>query len=196
MSQFEVIRDIGETLKELLKSSFKAAGFTTVTVSNERPKKDNIKSLPTLSCYMYHVAFAPGYKERTDHLVTTYSKDGRLVEYYQDAPAYLHAMYILSVFGNTPNEENMLLGLTVKTLLENSILTGDKLKGESFYPDDKLNIFPNLQADFNESLAFWRSLNEEVRPSLFYYVKFRIESERRSDELTRVTGRDLAVQPP
>lgn len=105
-------------------------------------------------------------------------------------------MYILSVFGNTPNEENMLLGLTVKTLLENSILTGDKLKGESFYPDDKLNIFPNLQADFNESLAFWRSLNEEVRPSLFYYVKFRIESERRSDELTRVTGRDLAVQPP
>ncbi|MBM4395484.1 MAG: DUF4255 domain-containing protein [Deltaproteobacteria bacterium] len=196
MSQFEVIRDIGESLKELLKASFKAAGFTTVTVSNERPKKDNIKSLPTLNAYMYHVTFAPGFKERTDHLVTTYSKDGKLVEYYQDAPAYLHAQFILSVFGNTPNEENLLLGLTVKTLLENSILTGELLKGESFYPDDKINVFPNLQADFNESLAFWRSLNEEVRPSLFYYAKFRIESERRSDELARVTGRDLAVRVP
>jgi len=36
-------------------------------------------------------------------------------------------------------------------------------------------------------------LNEEVRPSLFYYVKFRVESDRRSSELRRVLGRDLAV---
>jgi len=196
MSQFEVIRDIGESLKELFKASFKNTGFTTVTVSNDKPKKDNIKSLPTLNFYLYHVAFAPGYKERTDQLVTTYSKDGRLVEFYQDAPCYLHAQYIVSVFGNSPSEENLLLGLTVKTFLENPVMFGDLLKGDSFYPDDKLNVFPNLQADFNESLAFWRSLNEEVRPSLFYYVKFRIESDRRSDELARVTGRDLAVRLP
>ena len=73
---------------------------------------------------------------------------------------------------------------------------GDVLKGDSFLPDDKLNIYPNLQTDFNDSLSFWRSLNEEVRPSLFYYVKFRIESDRRSDDLTRVTGRDLALRKP
>jgi len=193
MSQFEVVRDIGESLKELLKDSFKSAGFTTVTVSNERPKKDNIKSLPTVNLYLYHLAYAPGFKERTDTLVTTYDKEGRLVEYYQDAPVYLHAQFIVSVFGNTPNEENLLLGLIVKTFLENPILFGGQLKGDSFFPDDKLNVFPNLQADFNESVSFWRSLNEEVRPSLFYYVKFRVESERRSSELRRVIGRDLAL---
>lgn len=196
MSQFEVLRDVSESVKELLKSAFRAAGFTTVTISNDRPKKDNIKSLPLVSCYLYHVGFAPGYKERTDHLVTTYSKDGRLVEYYQDAPVYLHAQFIVSVFGNTSSEENLLLGLVVKTFLENPVLAGDQLKGDSFYPDDKINIYPNLQADFNDSLAFWRSLNEEVRPSLFYYVKVRIESERRSEELRRVTGKDLAVRRP
>ena len=196
MSQFEVVRDIGETLKELLKESFKNAGFTTVTVSNDRPKKDNIKSLPTVNLFLYHLSFSAGYKERTDALVTTYSKDGRLVEYYQDAPAYLQAHFILSVFGNTPNEENLLLGLIVKTLLENPLLIGDMLKGDSFFPDDQLNIYPNLQADFNESVSFWRALNEEVRPSLFYHVKFRVESERRSSELARVTGRDLAVRQP
>ncbi|HOU53361.1 MAG TPA: Pvc16 family protein [Myxococcota bacterium] len=193
MSQFEVVRDIGESLKELLKESFKAAGFTTVTVSNDRPKKDNIKSLPTVNLFLYHLAYAPGYKERTDSLVTTYDKEGRLVEYYQDAPVYLHAQFIVSVFGNTPNEENLLLGLIVKTFLENPILFGSQLKGDSFFPDDKVNVFPNLQADFNESVSFWRSLNEEVRPSLFYYVKFRVESDRRSSELRRVLGRDLAV---
>jgi hypothetical protein len=194
MSQFEVVRDVGESLKELLKASFKEAGFTTVTVSNDRPKKENIKSLPTVSSYLYHLAIAPGYKDRTDSLVTTYSKDGRLTEYYQDAPVQMHAQFVLSVFGNTPTEENLLLGLIVKTLLENPILFGDQLKGESFFPDDQLNVFPNLQADFSESVSFWRSLNEEVRPSLFYYVRFRVESERRSQELPRVIGRDLAVR--
>lgn len=195
MSQFEVIRDIGETLKELLKRSFKDAGYTTVTVSNEKPKKDNVKSLPAVNFYLYHLAWAPGYKERTDRLVTTHDREGKLVEYYQDAPVFLHGQFLISVHGNSPDEEHVLLGLVVKTFLENPVLFGDQLRGESFLPDDKLNVFPNLQSDFNDSVSFWRSLNEEIRPSLFYYVKFRIESERRSDALKRVTGRDLAVRP-
>ena len=44
MSQFEVIKDIGETVKTLLEESFKAAGFTTVNISTDKPKKDNIKN--------------------------------------------------------------------------------------------------------------------------------------------------------
>ncbi|MBM4386662.1 MAG: DUF4255 domain-containing protein [Deltaproteobacteria bacterium] len=194
MSQFEVIKDIGETVKELLKNSFVKTGFTTVSVNIEKPKKDNIKNLPTVSAYMFNLAFAPGYKERTQHLVTTQTKDGKIVEYYQDAPLYMHANYIVSVFGNTPGEENLLIGLAVKTFLENPILEGDLLKGDSFFPDDKLNVYPNLQADFNDVLSFWRSLNEEVRPSLFYYVKFRIESDKKSDEIIRVTGREVSIK--
>ena len=79
MSQFEVIRDIGKTLEELLKNSFKDRGFTTVNVSTDKPKKDNIKNLPTVNCFLYHVGFAPGYKERTETLVSTQSKDGTIV---------------------------------------------------------------------------------------------------------------------
>ncbi len=189
-----MIKDIGESVKEVLKTSFKDTGFTTVTVSNDKPKKDNIKALPTLSCYLYHVNFAPNYKERTESLVTTFSKDGQLVEYYQDAPVYLNAAYIVSVWGNNPNEENLLLGLTIKTFLENAVLKGDALKGDSFFPDDQINVYPNLQADFNDAMSFWRSLNEEIRPSLFYLARFRIDSDRRSQELTRVTGKNLAVK--
>jgi len=189
-----VIKDIGESIKEVLKNAFKNSGFTTVTVSNDKPKKDNVKALPTLSCYLYHVNFAPNYKERTESLVTTFSKEGKVVEYYQDAPVYLNAAYIVSVWGNNPNEENLLLGLAIKTFLENAVLEGEALKGDSFFPDDQINVYPNLQADFNDAMSFWRSLNEEIRPSLFYLARFRIDSERRSQELTRVTGRDLAMK--
>ena len=193
MSQFEVIKDIGETVKSILEESFKKTGFTTVNISLDRPKKDNIKNLPTVNCYMYHLQFDNRYRERTDSLVSNYSKDGKIVEYYRDAPVHMMAHFILSVWGNSPAEENLLTGLAVKTLLEYPILTGDLLQGESFYPDDKLNVYPNLQSDFNDVLSFWRSLNEELRPAVFYFVRFRIESDRKSPEVKRVTTREVAV---
>ncbi len=194
MSQFEAIKDVNETLKELLKESFKKTGFTTVTVSTDRPKKDNIKNMPTVNCYLYHVGFDPSYRERTDTLVSSYDKAGNVIEYYQDAPVYLRAHFIISVWGNSPNEENLLLGLAVKTFGEHPMIVGELLKGESWYPDDRLNVYPNLQADFNDTMSFWRSLNEDLRPSVYYFVKFRIESDRRSGETRRVVEKEMAVR--
>ena len=193
MSQFEVIRDLGETLKELLQESLKATGFTTVAVSTDRPKKDNIKTLPMVSVYLYHLAFQANYRERTEALVSTHDKQGQIVEYYQDAPCYMNAHYAISVWGNAPAEENLLLGLVVKTLLEHTMVSGADLKGDSFYPDDKVNVLPNLSADHNDLMAFWRALNEEIRPTLFYYAKFRVESDRRSSDIRRVMARDVSI---
>jgi hypothetical protein len=193
MSQFEVIRDVNETLKELLKSSFKNNGFTTVSVGIERPKKDNIKSLPTVNCFLYHVGFAQNYRERMETLVSTHDKEGNIVEFYRDAPVYLNAHFAVSVWGNSPGEESLLLGLAIKTMIENTIISGDLLKGDAFYPDDRLNIHPNTQSDHNDVLSFWRSMGEEVRPTLFYFVRFRVDSDRRSSEVRRVVGRDFAI---
>jgi hypothetical protein len=194
MSQFEVIRDVGETLKELLKETFKQNGFTTVSVSTERPKKDNIKNLPMVNAYMFHLGFHGNYRERTESLVSTHDKQGNVVEFFRDAPVYMNAHYCISVWGNSPGEEALLLGLVVKMFLENTIITGELLKGDSFYPDDKLNIYPNLQSDHNDNMSFWRAMNEDLRPSLFYFVRFRVESDRRSSEVRRVIGREIAVQ--
>lgn len=193
MSQFEVIKDIGETMKSLLENSFEKNGYTTVNVSLDRPKQDNIKNLPTVNCYMYHLSFDQRYKERSQSLVSTVSRDGKIVEYYRDAPVHMLAHYIVSVWGNSASEENLLSGLAVKTLLEHPILTGEQLKGPSFFPDDKLNIYPNLDADYNDVLGFWRSMNEDLRPAIYYFVRFRIESDRRSDDLERVTGKEFAI---
>jgi hypothetical protein len=36
-------------------------------------------------------------------------------------------------------------------------------------------------------------MNEEIRPAVYYFARFRIESDRKSPEVRRVTGKDLAV---
>ena len=84
------------------------------------------------------------------------------------------------------------MGLVIKSFLENRMISGDRLKGEAFYPDDKVNIYPNLESDYSDVLTFWRSMSEEVRPALYYYVKFRIESDKKSAEVRRVGARQYA----
>ena len=193
MSQFEILHDVGETLRQVLKDALTAAGFGAVHVSTDRPKKDAITALPTVNLYLYHIAFAENYRERNESLVTTYDKDGRIVEFYQDAPATLDAHYAISAWGNAPAEETLLLGLVVKTLLEHPMLAGDALRGDAFHRDDKINVLPNLKADPNDLMAFWRALNEELRPTLFYLARFQIASERRSAAIQRVVKKTIHV---
>ena len=192
MSQYKVISDITNTLKAMLERSFSEAGFKTVSVSTDVPKKENIKSKPAVNCYMYHVGFAPNYKERSSHLVSTEDKDGKIIEYYQDPPVYCYAHFIASVWGSNPTEESLLMGLVIKAFLENRFIEGENLKGDSFYPDDKLNVYPNLESDYSDVLTFWRSMSEEVRPALYYHVKFRIESDRKSAEVRRIGARQYS----
>lgn len=85
------------------------------------------------------------------------------------------------------------MGLCMKTFLEHPIITGDLLKGGCFYPDDRLNVYPKHEVEYEEVLSFWRSLNEEVRPTVFYHVKFRIESDRTSDNQDPVGGSNFRV---
>ena len=84
------------------------------------------------------------------------------------------------------------MGLVIKSFLENRMITAERLEGESFYPDDTINVYPNLESDYSDVLTFWRSMSEEVRPALYYYVKFRIESDKKSAEVRRVGSRQYA----
>ena len=86
------------------------------------------------------------------------------------------------------------MGLAIKTMLEHPIVEGELLKGDAWYPDDKINVYPNLQADFNDTLSFWRSMNEELRPAVYYFVRFRIESDRCSTEARRVIDKGFAIR--
>ncbi len=194
MKQYQVICGITDTLGELLKTACRDAGFRRVEFTAEVPKGENLTSKPALGCYMYHLQFAPYYKERNQSLVTVEDDSGKLVNYYRDSPLYLFAHYLLTAYGKSAREENLLLGLAMKTFLENPMIEGADLKGDCFYPDDQINVFPRLDAEYEEVLSFWRSMNEEVRPTVYYYVKLRIESGRLVKPGPEVADRDVRVR--
>jgi hypothetical protein len=195
MSRFDVIRDICPTIEKIVRDTTSREGFETVRISTDTPTRDNLRNLPVISMFICGIRFAPGYRERTDRIVTSTDATGKKIEYYEDAPAILHARLAISAHARTPPEEHTLLGLCIKSMLEKPFISGRDLIGDSFLENDHLEVFPDLETDFSECLSLWKTLGRDMKPTLFYLVRFRIESERRSKDLRRVSARDLSIVP-
>ena len=191
MNQYEVIRDVGDSLKELLKKSFEEAGFKSVYFYADIPTTEKIKKLPAVSLYMYNINSDERYREREEILVSETDGDGSVVEYYLDAPLPLHLHYALSSFAETPPEEHILLGFAMKVLLEQPRIEADLLKGHSWKEGDNFAVMLRHDTTFDEINALWRGIGEHIRPTAFYWVPVVLDSERRSSYIKKVEKKDL-----
>lgn len=191
MNQYEVIRDIEESLKELLKSCFEAVGFKSVHFYTDIPTTEKIKKLPAVSLYMYNINSDERYRERESILVSETDGDGRTVEYYVDAPLPLHIHFALSSFAETPQEEHILLGFAMKVLLEYPTMDGEQLKGNSWKEGDNFAVMLRHDTTFDEVNALWRGIGEHIRPTAFYWVPFNLESERKTGYIKKVDSRNI-----
>ena len=192
MSQYEVIRDVEETIKDLLKKTFEAAGFKSVHFYSDIPTTEKIKKLPAVSLYLYNVASDERYREREQYLVSEVGPGGEIREYYQDAPLPLHLHFALSTFAETPQEEHILLGFAMKVLLEHPTVAGDLLRGNSWLEGDRFSIMLRHDTSFDEVNALWRGIGEHIRPTAFYWVPIALRSERLSGEIEPVESRDIS----
>src|SRR5260221_10373560 len=62
--------------------------------------------------------------------------------------------------------------------MENPELTRDKLKGQSFEDDFKLNVLMSARLDEGTLARFWGSLNQPVRPAVQAWTAIPILPER------------------
>jgi len=193
MSQYEVIRDVEETIRELLKKTFEDAGFKSVHFYSDIPTTEKIKKLPAVSFYLYNVTTDERYREREQYLVSESGEDGKVQEYYRDAPLPLHLHFSLSTFAETPQEEHILLGFGMKILLEHPTVRGESLRGSSWTEGDRFSIMMRHDTSFDEVNALWRGIGEHIRPTAFYWVPIALRSERIEGEIEPVESRDIAV---
>lgn len=195
MGQFEIVKDVGTTLSKLLESNLKGSGYKDVEVYTCIPTEENVKKLPALSLFLASVAVDPIIRERGEKLVSVAADSGEVVEYWMDQPMLLKLYYVVSAWGKTPQEEHVLLALAIKIFYEHPEMKGDLLHGYSFRQAEGITIRPVEEPKFGyeETMSFWRSMGEKVRPAAQFCVWAYLDSDRRGPPVRRAFDRELAL---
>jgi len=170
-SQHHILKETTDSLVELLTQTFKESGYKRVNMIVEAPKPDAIEGkLPAVCLYLYQIA--PDWEgvARGAYLgdsVRRYrAPSGKIVEVVQHPPAWVRLEYLVSCWAQTPEDEQLLLGLAIKVFAARSVLKGHDLKGDSFPADYDVPIGLDGKIDEGTSARFWGSLNQPIRPAL------------------------------
>lgn len=191
--QHHIIKETSETLSRLLQDEFKRNGYKRVHIVEQAPKPDAIEGkLPAVSVYLYQMSIDPDGFDSTPHneIVEVPQDDGTIKEFFRMRRLWVRLDYLLSAWAQTPEDEQLLLGLIIRTVFENPELTGDRLKGQSFEENFKLNLLMSARLDEGTLARFWGSLNQPVRPAVQAWTAIPIIPEK-LDEFKRVQTRHL-----
>jgi uncharacterized protein DUF4255 len=179
--QHHIIKETTDTLVDLLTETFKEAGYKRVHIIVEAPKPEAIEGKqPAVCLYMYQVS--PDWEgvalaDEYVHSARYVNEKGRVVEVKQDPPAWVRLDYVISTWAQTPEDEQLLMGLSIKCLTEVKTLSGDKLKGESFPHEYELPLMLHGRMDEGTQARFWGSLNQPIRPALSMFTIVPIMSD-------------------
>jgi Pvc16 N-terminal domain len=191
--QHHIIKETSETLSRLLQDEFKRNGYKRVHIVEQAPKPDAIEGkLPAVSVYLYQMSIDPEGTDSTPHseLVEIPQEDGTIKEYLRRRRLWVRLDYLMSAWAQTPEDEQLLLGLIIRTVMENPELPREKLKGQSFEEDFRLNMIMSARLDEGTLARFWGSLNQPVRPSVQVWTAIPIIPEK-LEEFRRVQSRQL-----
>lgn len=196
MAQFEIIKDVGVSLQKLLENTFAEEGYRDVEIYSALPTEDNIKKLPALCLFLSAVTVDSRHRERSPILVTEAGEDGAIREYMTAPPTIVWLYYLVSAWGKSAQEEHVLLALAMKILMENPQLKEGNFEGASLRPDEFLPIYVVEESEFGyeETMAFWRSIGEPVRPMVQYRVGARLYGDRAAYEVRRAMDVQLGMK--
>jgi len=180
--QHHIIKETSDSICRLLQDEFKRAGYKRVHIVDEAPKPDAIEGkLPAVSVYLYQVSLD---NEGVDgHIHSEYVEvekdDGTIEEFRRRRRLWIRLDYLVSTWAQTPEDEQLLLGLAIRTIMENTTIPKERLRGGSFDKDfDQLHILLSSRLDEGTLARFWGSLNQPVRPAIQAWTAVPIVPEK------------------
>jgi hypothetical protein len=196
--QHHIIKEASDSLSRLFQDEFKRNGYKRVHIVDTAPKPDAIEGkLPAVSIYLYQLSLDPeGFDgNAATEVVEIKQPDGSMKEYFRRRRLWVRCEYLVSAWAQTPEDEQLLLGLILRTALDNPYIPREKLRGssfdESFEPDDPgIPMLLPTRLDEGTLSRFWGSLNQPVRPALQLWTGVPIIPEK-VDEFTRVRSREM-----
>ena len=195
MAQFEIIKDVGVTLQKLVESRFAEEGYRDVEVYTTLPTEDNIKKLPAVCLFLSAVTVDSRHRERPPILVSTTNDEGRVREYMTVPPTICWLYYLVSAWGKTAEEEHVLLALAMKVFMEHPQIKEELFQGASLRPGERLPVYVVEESEFGyeETMAFWRSIGEPVRPMVQYRVGARLFGDKPIQEVKRAMDMQIGM---
>jgi hypothetical protein len=191
--QHHIIKETSETLSRLLQDEFKRNGYKRVHIVEQAPKPDAIEGkMPAVSVYLYQMSIDPdGYDSNVhNELVEIQQDDGSVKEFMRRRRLWVRLDYLLSAWAQTPEDEQLLLGLIIRTVMENPLIERDRLKGNSFEPEFAMHLHISSRLDEGTLARFWGSLNQPIRPAVQAWSTIPIIPEK-LEEFKRVQTRQL-----
>lgn len=194
--QHHIIKETSDSLTRLLESEFKRSGYKRVHIVEQAPKPEAVEGkLPAVSVYLYQVSLdnegvdGNVYKE----LVTRQNEDGSVEEFLRRRRLWIRLDYLISAWAQTPEDEQLLLGLVIRAIMENPTLGRQLLKGRSFDDDFELFVVLSTRLDEGTLARFWGSLQQPVRPAIQAWTAVPIVPEK-LEPFRRVEERRLAYR--
>lgn len=191
--QHHIIKETSDTLSKLLQDEFKRAGYKRVHIVEEAPKPDAVEGkLPAVSIYLYQVSidYTGLDGNINSEIVTVQHEDGSVEEYKRRQRLWIRLDYLVSTWAQTPEDEQLLLGLVIRTIMENPAIDRERFKGTSFEDDFKLFWVLSSRLDEGTLARFWGSLSQPVRPAVQAWTSIPIIPEK-MEPFTRVKRREL-----
>ncbi len=194
--QHHIIKETSDTFSRLLQDEFKRAGYKRVHIVDEAPKPEAIEGkLPAVSLYLYQVTLDnEGYDGNVySELVTQEKEDGSIEEFMRRRRIWIRLDYLVSTWAQTPEDEQLLLGLAIRAIMENPAIPRGELRGNSFDEEFELNILLSSRIDQGTLARFWGSLSQPVRPAIQAWTAIPIVPDK-LETFHRVKERRLAYR--
>jgi len=193
--QHHIIKETSDSISRLLQDEFKRNGYKGVHIIDQAPKPDAVEGkLPAVSLYLYQIALDPFQEEGNvvQEVVEVAQPDGTMKEFFRRKRLWLRLDYLISAWAQTPEDEQLLIGLIIRTVLDNHMLDGERLRGQSFAFEENFDLPLQMSTRLDEgTLArFWGSLNQPVRPAVQVWTILPILPEK-LEPFTRVQTRSL-----
>jgi Pvc16 N-terminal domain len=191
--QHHIIKETSDTISRLLQDEFKRNGYKRVHIIDTAPKPDAVEGkLPAVSVYLYQIGIDPDGTNFTPHqvIVEVPQEDGTVKEYKRQRDMWVRLDYLISAWAQTPEDEQLLLGLLIRTIFEHPVVPKEKMRGTTFDSDFEMSFNMSARLDEGTLARFWGSLNQPVRPAVQAYTAIPIVPEK-LEEFKRVQSREL-----
>ncbi len=178
--QFNVIRDTGLTLANIVKRQIREDVGLDVQILMELPGEDEMPSrLPSIAIALVHAGKrSSGYVTEKESREIEEAADGTLQEYTRQAPLPLELHYLVTVYAESHRDELSLLGLAMRALHDQSVIEDSNQIGDSIRLDER-PVIEIAETSFAELREIWQCLQLPCRPAFTARAEARLDSEQK-----------------